>query len=179
MKYWTNPDGKSKIFLSQIVAERNVATYLLRVQQNIYYESFWEQNICKSYSRYPSRSPGLSWWKAVWRYEPIFTTTHQLIRWGVETAAQLDGECWENGRHQFADWSTVHCGDILCQLAVMVVLCVPPWPIPNRQCPTKSKNTRHDCPCWDHNVICRRDVDMSISCDVWMNQGLQVQTIDI
>ena len=51
LKYWTNPNRRSKILLSQSVAERDVATYLLHVKQHIYYTSFWEQHICKSYSR--------------------------------------------------------------------------------------------------------------------------------
>ena len=51
MKYWFNPNRRSKILLSQSVAERDVAKYLLHVQQHIYYTSFWEQNICKSHSR--------------------------------------------------------------------------------------------------------------------------------
>ena len=51
LKYWTNPNRRSKILVSQSVAERDVATYLLHVQQHIYYTSFWEQHICKSCSR--------------------------------------------------------------------------------------------------------------------------------
>ena len=51
LKYWTNPNRRSKILVSQSVAERDVATYLLHVKQHIYYTSFWEQHICKSYSR--------------------------------------------------------------------------------------------------------------------------------
>ena len=51
MKYWTNPNRRSKILLSKRVTERDVATYLLHVQQHIYYTSFWEQHICKSCSR--------------------------------------------------------------------------------------------------------------------------------